>query len=147
MSPSPGGSARTILLILTAFVAVTAFLGGLALTLGALVPSMATVLSPPPDYLIGTPFTSYLLPGLALALVVGGSHAVAFMLLLRRHPRADLLTSVAAFGVLIWIFIQMIYIPFSVLQAVYFAAGLAEVGLVMLRLGLLATSATEAQRI
>lgn len=147
MSPSPGGSARTILLILTAFVAVTAFLGGLALTLGALAPSMATVLSPPPDYLIGTPFTSYLLPGLALALVVGGSHAVAFMLLLRRHPRADLLTSVAAFGVLIWIFIQMIYIPFSVLQAVYFAAGLAEVGLVMLRLGLLATSATEAQRI
>lgn len=147
MSPSPGGSARTILLILTAFVAVTAFPGGLALTLGALVPSMATVLSPPPDYLIGTPFTSYLLPGLALALVVGGSHAVAFMLLLRRHPRADLLTSVAAFGVLIWIFIQMIYIPFSVLQAVYFAAGLAEVGLVMLRLGLLATSATEAQRI
>lgn len=147
MSPSPGGSARTILLILTAFVAVTAFLGGLALTLGALVPSMATVLSPPPDYLIGTPFTSYLLPGLALALVVGGSHAVAFMLLLRRHPRADLLTSVAAFGVIIWIFIQMIYIPFSVLQAVYFAAGLAEVGLVMLRLGLLATSATEAQRI
>lgn len=147
MSPSPGGSARTILLILMAFVAVTAFLGGLALTLGALVPSMATVLSPPPDYLVGTPFTSYLLPGLALALVVGGSHAVAFMLLLRRHPRADLLTSVAAFGVLIWIFIQMIYIPFSVLQAVYFAAGLAEVGLVMLRLGLLATSATEAQRI
>lgn len=147
MSPSPGGSARTILLILTAFVAVTAFLGGLALTLGALVPSMATVLSPPPDYLVGTPFTSYLLPGLTLALVVGGSHAVAFMLLLRRHPRADLLTSVAAFGVLIWIFIQMIYIPFSVLQAVYFAAGLAEVGLVMLRLGLLATSATEAQRI
>lgn len=147
MSPSPGGSARTILLILTAFVAVTAFLGGLALTLGALVPSMATVLSPPPDYLIGTPFTSYLLPGLALALVVGGSHAVAFMLLLRRHPRADLLTSVAAFGVLIWIFIQMIYIPFSVLQAVYFAAGLAEVGLVMLRLGLLRAPATEAQRI
>lgn len=147
MSPSPGGSARTILLILTAFVAVTAFLGGLALTLGALVPSMATVLSPPPDYLIGTPFTSYLLPGLALALVVGGSHAVAFMLLLRRHPRADLLTSVAAFGLLIWIFIQMIYIPFSVLQAVYFAAGLAEVGLVMLRLGLLRAPATEAQRI
>lgn len=135
-----------ILLLLTAFVAVTAFLGGLALTLGALVPSMATVLSPPPDYLIGTPFASYLLPGLALALIVGGSHAVAFTLLLRRHPRADLMTTVAAFGVIIWIFIQMIYIPFSVLQAVYVAAGLTEVGLVMLRLGLLRPPVTDTQR-
>lgn len=146
MSASSGGSARTILLLLTAFVAVTAFLGGLALTLGALVPSMATVLSPPPDYLVGTPFTSYLLPGLVLALVVGGSHAAAFVLLLRRHPRADLLVTVAAFGVIIWIFIQMIYIPFSVLQAVYVAAGLAEVGVVMLRLGLLRPPVSDTQR-
>jgi hypothetical protein len=37
---------------------------------------------------------------------------------------------------LIWIFIQMVFIPFSVLQAVYFAAGLAELGLLLLLMGL-----------
>ncbi len=128
--------ARPTLLTVLAFVAVTAFLGGLALVLGALVPSLATVLSPPPEYLSGTPFASYLLPGLVLGIVVGGMHALAFVLLLRRHPWADLASAAAAFAVLIWIFIQMIYIPFSFLQAVYFIAGVAEAGLVMVRLDL-----------
>ena len=128
--------ARPILLSVLAFVAVTAFLGGFALVLGAVVPSLATIFSPPDDYLAGTPFTSYLLPGLALGIVVGGLHAVAFVLLLRQHPWADLASAVAAFGILIWIFIQMIYIPFSFLQALYFVAGVVEAGLVMVRLEL-----------
>jgi hypothetical protein len=127
---------RPTLLTVLAFVAVTAFLGGVALVLGALVPSLATALSPPPEYLQGTPFTSYLLPGLVLGIVVGGMHALAFVLLVRRHPWADLASAAAAFAVLIWIFIQMIYIPFSFLQAVYFIAGVAEAGLVMVRLDL-----------
>lgn len=46
------------------------------------------------------------------------------------------LTAVAGFGLLIWIFVQMMFIPFSPLQAIYFAAGLAEVGFVLLGLGL-----------
>ena len=128
--------ARTALLVVTAFVALTALLGGLALVLGATVPSLATVLSPPVDYLAGTPFTSYLLPGLVLGIVVAGTHAVAFVLELKRHRWADLSAAVAAFAVLIWIFIQMIFIPFSFLQAVYFVAGVAEAGLVMVRLDL-----------
>jgi hypothetical protein len=128
--------ARTTLLVVTAFVALTAFLGGLALVLGATVPSLATVLSPPVDYLAGTPFTSYLLPGLVLGIVVAGTHGLAFVLELKRHRWADLAAAVAAFAVLIWIFIQMIFIPFSFLQAVYFVAGVAEAGLVMVRLDL-----------
>ena len=36
------------------------------------------------------------------------------------------------FALLIWVFVQMIFIPFSFLQLVYFAFGIAEVGLVML---------------
>jgi hypothetical protein len=130
------GIARTTLLVVLAFVAVTAFLGGLALVLGAVVPSLATILSPPADYLVGTPFSSYLLPGLALGIVVGGTHALAFVFELRRHRWADLSAAVAAFAVLIWIFIQMVFIPFSFLQAVYFIAGVAEAGLVMVRLNL-----------
>ena len=128
--------ARPTLLTVLALVAVTAFLGGVALVLGALAPSLATFLSPPGSYLAGSPFTSYLLPGLLLAVVVGGLHAAAFVMVLRRHPRAELASAVAAFAVLIWIFVQMIYIPFSFLQAVYFVAGVVEAGLVMIRLDL-----------
>ena len=57
---------RTLLLIATGFVAVTAFAGGAALLAGALSPDLATVLSPPVEYLEGSPFDSYLVPGLVL---------------------------------------------------------------------------------
>jgi hypothetical protein len=56
---------------------------------------------------------------------------------LRRHDRWVLAGAIAAFDALIWIFVQMVFIPFSFLQAFYFAFGLAEAGLVMLGLGLL----------
>lgn len=127
--------ARTALLGLQGFVGVTAVAGGAALMLGALDPGLATVLNPPPEYLAGSPFSSYLVPGAVLAIVLGGIHLVAFALLLRRHRWSPLAAAVAAFDALIWIFVQMMIIPFSVLQAVYFAAGLAELGFLLLLLG------------
>lgn len=130
-------STRITLLVVEAFVAVTAIAGGLALMIGALAPDLATVLSPPVQYLEGSLFSSYLVPGLALALVLGGIHALAFILLLRRRPSALLASAAAGFAALIWIFVQMMVIPFSFLQAVYFIAGAVELGLVMLLLGLL----------
>lgn len=138
--------ARAWLLWVQGFVAVTAFLGGTALVLGSLVPSLRTVMVPPEEYLQGSPFATYLLPGLALGIVLGGIHAVAFVLLLREDRWAVFASAAAAFAALIWIFVQMIVIPFSVLQAVYFAAGLIEVGLVMLMLGLLPMRAGIAPR-
>jgi len=77
---------RITLLVVEAFVAVTAVAGGLSLMVGALVPDLATVLSPPVEYLEGSAFSSYLVPGLALALVLGGIHTLAFILLRRRRP-------------------------------------------------------------
>jgi hypothetical protein len=130
-------------MITEAFVAVTAIAGGGVLVLGALMPTTATVFSPPDEYLLGTPFSSYLVPGLLLALVVGGLHTAAFILDLTRHPRRVLAAATAGFAVLIWIFVQMMFIPFSFLQAVYFVAGLAELGLVMLVLGITRVSAAD----
>lgn len=127
--------AHTGLLVTEGFVALTAIAGGSALIIGALFPQSATVLNPPADYLTGTPFVSYLLPGVALALVIGGVHTVAFLLELTRNRWRLFAAATAGFAVLIWIFVQMIYIPFSFLQAVYFAAGLLEVGLTLLALG------------
>jgi hypothetical protein len=129
--------ARLGLLITTLVVGVTALAGGAALIVGSLDASLATVLSPPVAYLEGSPFNSYLVPGIILGVVLGGVHLAAFVLVYRRHDRWILAGAVAAFDALIWIFVQMAFIPFSFLQAFYFAFGLAEVGLVMLALGVL----------
>ena len=134
---SPQRAIRITLLVIEAFVAVTAFAGGTALVLGALLPGFASVITPPTEYLEGSPFSSYLVPGLVLALVLGGVNAIAFVLLLRRRPSASFAAAAAGYAALIWIFVQMTVIPFSLLQAVYFIAGAVELGLVMLRLGLL----------
>ncbi|WP_240642454.1 hypothetical protein [Microbacterium sulfonylureivorans] len=125
------------LLVLQVLVAASALAGGAALVLGALVPELATVLSPPTAYLEGSPFSSYLVPGLVLGLVVGGTHAVAFLLGITRSDLTLLAAAVAAIALLIWVFVQMVYIPFSFLQAIYFAVALAEAVLTMLALGLL----------
>ncbi len=130
---------RLCLLVLQAFVAVTAAAGGVALIAGSFAPSSRFVILPPPEYLEGSPFTSYLVPGVVLLVVVGGAHAVAFVLVLRRSGLGMLASVVTGCSCLIWIFVQMIFIPFSVLQAVYFAAGLLQIGCVLIALGLFST--------
>lgn len=129
--------ARIGLIAVGGVVAITAVAGGAAMVAGSLWPSFAGGFTVPDEYLDGSPFDSFLIPGLLLAIVVGGTHALAFVLHVRRARRATFWSAVAAFGVLIWIFVQMIYIPFSFLQALYFASGIAEAGLVMLALGVL----------
>jgi len=126
---------RLTLTFVAGFVALTAFAGGAALIVGSLVPALSTVLVPPADYLLNSPFASYALPGLVLFLVVGGSQAFASIACAVRWPWAPAAIAVAGFSCLIWIFVQMIFIPFSPLQAVYFILGLLELGLLLLALG------------
>lgn len=140
---SPTG--RIPLLILQGFVALTAIPGGAAMVADSLNGGLEWVIVPAPEYLHGSPFASYLIPGVLLGAVLGGVHLVAFLMLLRRHRWAHLIAAVAGFGVLLWIFVQMMFIPFSVLQAVYFGAGLAELVLVLLGLGVLRPSARSAR--
>lgn len=126
---------RIPLLVLQVLVALTAAAGGLALALGPSIGSLG--ITPPTDLLEGSPFDSYLGPGLILLVVVGGSHLLAFLLLLRRHRWAPAAAAVAGCGIVIWIFVQMVIIPFSFLQAAYFGAGLLELVLVLLLLDVL----------
>lgn len=128
--------ARAVLLVTQLLVALTAIAGGVALMLGSAVPELATVLVPPSDHLAGSPFSSYLVPGLLLAGLLGGVHVAAAALTMRRHRWWVFGAAVAGFAMLIWIFVQMVFIPFSALQAVYFVLGIAECGLVMLALGI-----------
>ncbi len=128
---------RVPLLIIQGFVALTAFAGGIALIVGSLNRDVGGVIVPPQEFLEGSPFGSFVIPGLLLAVVLGGVHLVAFLMLVRRHRWAHFAAAAAGSAALIWIFVQMVYIPFSVLQAVYFVCGLAELGLVLLGLGVL----------
>ncbi|NYE21489.1 hypothetical protein [Microbacterium immunditiarum] len=129
--------ARIALLVTQAFVGLTAVAGGVALIVGSLDPALGTVLVPPLDYLDGSPFTSYVVPGIVLIALVAGPQAVAFGLGLARSRWFVMTSAAAAFACVIWIFVQMVFIPFSFLQALYFALGLVEFGLVMVLLGVL----------
>ncbi|GAA2031599.1 hypothetical protein GCM10009819_14380 [Agromyces tropicus] len=129
--------ARTTLLFVQAFVALTSVLGGAALVVGSVLDLGATPLALPTSYLEGSPFPSYAVPGLVLALVVGGTHGVAFVMTSRRMRWAMLAAAVAGFGMLVWVFVQMAFVPFSPLQAAYFLLGLAEIAAVLVQLDVL----------
>ncbi|WP_210725797.1 hypothetical protein [Arthrobacter silvisoli] len=122
---------------------MTAIPGGLFMVLGAWLGPESLGLPAevylPPALLEGTPFSSYLVPGLLLAVIVGGTQLWAFLLTIRRMRWAEFLAAVAGFALLIWIFVQMVFVPFSFLQALYFTAGLAEFGFLMVLLGLVPT--------
>lgn len=128
---------RALTGLLLGFVGITAIAGGAALVVGEAMGDQSGLLVPDSSYLEGTPFTSYLVPGLLLAVVVGGVQLAALAVLVRRPALAPAATSMAAYTILIWIFVQMIIIPFSPLQLVYFLAGLAELGLVIAAAGVL----------
>ncbi|WP_104061313.1 hypothetical protein [Arthrobacter sp. 4R501] len=132
---------RASLLVVLGMVALTSIIGGKVMVVGTLLGperlGIPSDMALPLELLQGSPFSTYLVPGLLLALIVGGIHLGAFILLIRRHPWAPLASATAGFSILIWIFIQMVFVPFSILQAVYFAAGLAELGFLLLLLDLI----------
>ncbi len=127
---------RIVLAVLAAVVGATAVAGGLALIIGSATSPAGGGAVPSRAFLSASPFSSYIVPGVVLTVVVGGTHLLAAVLVGRGSPRGPLAAAVAGFGLLIWIFVQMMVIPFSPLQAIYFAAGLAELGFVLLGLGL-----------
>lgn len=85
---------RYILIMLDAFLAITALAGGIGLLTGAI--------SLEVELLQGSPFRSYTIPGLALLILVGGGALLATGLLLRL-PNLGVLAS-GATGVMILIF-------------------------------------------
>lgn len=91
----------------------------------------------PLEHLAQSPFTSYVVPGLILGVVVGGTQLAAALALLLKRRVALLLSAVAGFGMVIWIFVELAIIRlYSWLQAAYFTLGVLEVGLVLALLGI-----------
>jgi hypothetical protein len=123
-------SARRLLIVLLYFGALSAIGGGV---LGV----VANGAGVPLEYLRGTPFTSYLIPGLILGVVIGGTQGFAAISLQRRHPYSYIAATVAGFGMIIWIFVELVITGYSWLQAAYLALGVGELLLVLVLLGVL----------
>lgn len=109
---------RIILILLELFLALTAFYGGGAL----MAKSDGSLLQMSTEWLQKTPFDNYFIPGLILALIVGGSAAVATVLLALQAPQAR--KSVLFSGLMLgsWISVQLLMVGFvSHLQSAYLA--------------------------
>jgi uncharacterized membrane protein (UPF0136 family) len=115
-----------ILFVASVFVALTAVFGGFTLALG--------FDKFPADWLNGTLFRSYLIPGLILAVVVGGSATVAAVAALRRADTGALIAMLAGAILLGWLVGERLILPsrafvpqFWWLEALYILAGLMMV--------------------
>jgi hypothetical protein len=114
------------------FLGMSATSGGVAMVLD--------IGAPPHEWLADIPvIDSWLVPGLVLSLGFGvGSLVTGYAMLLRwprvhlaerltRHHWTWIATIAIGVGQVVWIAIELIYIPLSVLQAVYGATGVALV--------------------
>ena len=115
-----------MLFVASVFVALTAVFGGITLALG--------FDRFPADWLDGTLFRSYLIPGLMLAVLVGGSAAVAAVAALGRADTGALIAMLAGAILLGWLVGERVILParafvpqFWWLEAIYIAAGLMMV--------------------
>jgi hypothetical protein len=135
--PVGSGRVRFALFVVDLSAAVSAVIGGVAVALDAD--------HFPREWLTGSPFSDYVLPGAILAVLVGGAAAIA-ALATARFPRAGAPASIVAGVVLVgWIAGELVLLrqnaaatsPRSIVEPIYFVVGLAMValGLVLWRRG------------
>jgi hypothetical protein len=106
------------------FNGVTAVAGGASL--------IAEVNNPPLSYLESSPFGSYVIPGLILAVVVGGSSLLAAWYVIKKYSGAASLSLASGFIMLGWIVGELAFVQvFSLLQLIYISTGLAVVYLTL----------------
>ena len=78
----------------------------------------------PPGWIEGTPFGSYLIPGLYLLLMNGVGMLVLAGLILLRHWSAPWLTAILGVGLIVWILVQLVVMPETmILQWIFLATG------------------------
>jgi hypothetical protein len=112
---------RTLLILLEGFLALTAIGGGIGLLTG--------LLAMPVEYLAGSIFTSFLIPGLSLMLIVGGLAILGTAMVTIRHRYAAAATAVSGLSIILFELVEVMVIgsPAGVarnLQVFYFGLGL-----------------------
>ena len=99
MTSSVQNRIRHALGVLLAFVALNAFAGGYY--------GMSGAADVPREWLQGSPFRDYFIPGLFLFVVIGGSFLFAAIAVFGRLPKARLAAFSAAIIVLAWLAVQV----------------------------------------
>jgi len=110
-------------LVSTALIALTAIPGGIALVSGIEGARFPT------SWLSGTPFHTYMVPGLILSLAVGGNAAIAFVLTIRRRKLARVWSALAGLCLAGFILVEIIILKQSppgptAMEIVYLALAL-----------------------
>jgi hypothetical protein len=90
------------MILLSTFLSLTAIAGGIGLLTGAV--------APPVELLSGSPFHDYILPGLALLILVGGVAGTSTVLLLRTHPLASRFVIASACAILVFECVEILAI-------------------------------------
>ena len=122
----PRTPSRWLLLTIALFLAV----GAIPVGLGFVVRPDGSLIGMPRSVLASTPFTDFLVPGLLLAVAVGGSALAAAVLVARGARRASLVSLAAGAVVVGWIAVQVWLIGFvSALQPLVCGLGLAMIAL------------------
>jgi hypothetical protein len=89
----------------------------------------------PQSLLENTPFRSFIIPGLILTIIVGGTQLIAGIFQLRNNKYASEVSAVAGFGIMIWIYTQLsMILQFHWLQSLYFYLGIVILILVVLQI-------------
>lgn len=132
-STMPHKGIRIALLVIEAFVGLSALSGGIAVLQGVV---FGFVL--PRAWLAGTPFGNYTIPGLALVIVVGGSALLAAATVFIEREWAVLVSVLAGLIMVGFLMVEVVSLDskfgaalptFLWLQLVYFVLGLAIFGL------------------
>ncbi len=115
-------TSRGLLATLSLFAGLTAIAGGVELVFVA----DGAPVKPPLALLAHTPFRDFLVPGLLLAVLVGGTNTLAGVLVLRRHPRANAEAIVSGGILALWILVEVLLIRgVHWLHGIYLGLGLA----------------------
>ena len=96
-------------MVLEVFLGVGALGGGGALVLG----SRGEIIPLPLSALNGSPFETYLVPGLILFCALGLGPLAAALLAWHRHPQAPIATLVVGFALLIWMAVEIAIVGYS----------------------------------
>jgi len=111
-----------VLVVLETIVGLTAVTGGVALAIGAI--------TFPVEWLQGTPFSDYMIPGLMLAIVVGGSSLFAAAMILARREVGVFVSALAGVSMAAYQIIYRAQVEhLDWFYAVYFVLGVAIFGL------------------
>ena len=117
-------------LVLEVVLSIGALAGGLVL----IVAPRGEIMPLPLSALAGSPFETYLGPGLILFTVLGLGPLIAARLAWIRHPLAPVAAVVVGAALLIWVAVEIAIIGYSnepPLQAIYLAMGVAITGVAL----------------